>query len=440
MKLTGIFRILLVTFLASLIGPAQDLVLRNASVVDGRGHAVRVGMTVVIRSGRISAVYSGQLKRIDQGLKTIDLTGKFLIPGLIDSHYHTMPNRWPGTEGIARRRFVFLNGVTIVRDMAGDAIDLQSLAAQAADPKAEIPRIYYSALMAGPKWFADSRAVQISHGMKPGTAPWARLIDDQTDIRQAVADAKSSGAVAIKLYERLTPKQVMAITREAHKQGMKVWSHSAVFPASTRDVVAAGVDSISHSDGIIYAVLTPVWDEYRKIDWSAVDPESPPVVELLQQMKKKRIVLDATLHIYDENVEFDLERKPSEQNKWFIGQSEWAYSVTRLAHRLGVEIVAGTDYPERPRRRGVANIHLELESLVKHAGLTPLEAISAATLSAARLLGIEKDFGSIAVGKVADIIVLNADPSLDIRNTRKIELVLKAGVIHKYEVVPMAEQ
>jgi imidazolonepropionase-like amidohydrolase len=277
--------------------------------------------------------------------------------------------------------------------------------------------------------------------MTPGTAPWARMIDDKTDIRKAVADAKATGAVALKLYERLTADQVKALTAEAHRQGMKVWSHAAVFPAGPSDVVDAGVDSISHSDGLIYAAVTPVWEEYRKLKWKIVKPDAPQVVALLKEMRRKGVVLDATLHIYDENVEYDLEEKPENQNKWYVDQQEWAYQVTRLAHQLGVTIVAGTDYPERPRRRnGVANIHFEMELLTTKAGMTAAEALRAATLNGARLLGVDRLYGSIEPGKIADLVVIDGDPLADIRNTRRVAYIIKGGVPHKSEAVKMPDQ
>lgn len=433
--------ILLITSISPAQQPAateQVLVLSNVTIVDGRGGPAKANMTIVVKAGRIADIYSTGKKKSPRGATMMDLSGHYVIPGLVDSHYHFMPGRWPGAEGIARRRFAFLSGVTTGRDMAGDAIALAELARDGARPETEMPRVYYSALMAGPKWFTDRRAADISHGHASGQAPWARLVDTDSDIPKLVAEAKATGAVAIKLYERLPANLVTKITREAHRQGMKVWSHSAVFPARAVDVVAADVDSISHSDGIIYAAYGPVeadWNSYRKLNWSSIPANAPAVIALLEQMKKKKVTLDATLHLYGEYVTHEMSKNESERDKWELGRAAWAFDVTKLAHKHGVPIVAGTDLPERPRRRDFANMHLELELLVTKAGMTPAEAIAAATRNGARLLGIEHSYGTVTKRKVADLVVLTADPLADIRNTRKVAYVIKGGRVHKHEKV-----
>jgi hypothetical protein len=287
-------------------------------------------------------------------------------------------------------------------------------------------------LMAGSKWFGDRRAAEISHGLAPGTAPWARMIDEKTDVAEAVRNAKASGAGAIKLYEHLDAAQVTRITREAKRQGLKVWSHATIFPAGPVDAIAAGVDSLSHSDVLIYAAYgPPVWESYRKLDWTSISPDAPAVVDLLRKMKREGVVLDPTLNTYDEIVQFEMRKKEEERDKWELARAEWAYAVTRLAHKIGVKIVAGTDFPERPRRRSFANIHVEMELLVTKAGMTPAEAIMAATMNGAELLGIEESYGTLSKGKVADIVILEADPMINIRNTRKLAYVIKGGHVHK---------
>jgi imidazolonepropionase-like amidohydrolase len=420
----------------------QILALSNVTIIDGSGGPSRPGQTLLIADGRIADIFKTGSKKLPAGATVMDLSGDYVIPGLIDSHYHFMPGRWPGAEGIARRRFAFLSGVTTARDMAGDAIALAELAKDATRADVQAPRVYYSALMAGPEWFSDSRAAQISHGLPNGQAAWARVITAETDIAKVVAEAKATGAVAIKLYERLPAALVMKITREAHRQGLKVWSHSAIFPARPTDAVAAGVDSISHSDGLIYAAFGPPeadWNSYRKLDWRSVPVDAQPIIALLQRMRRRGTVLDATLHIYSEFAEYEMAKEESKRNKWEFERAEWAYAVTRLAHQYGVQIVAGTDLPERPRRRDFANIHLEMELLVTKAGMTPIEAIMAATLNGARLLGIDASYGTVARGKVADLVVLSADPLQDIRNTRKIVYIIKGGYVHKSEKVVMPE-
>jgi imidazolonepropionase-like amidohydrolase len=111
--------------------------------------------------------------------------------------------------------------------------------------------------------------------------------------------------------------------------------------------------------------------------------------------------------------------------------AEWSYMFTMRAHIRRVPIVAGTDVQETPTTRDFPNIHTEMELLVSKAGLTPLEAITAATRNGAQVLGVSDSYGTIAPGKIADLVVLSADPSVDIRNTTRIVYVIKGGKLHK---------
>jgi imidazolonepropionase-like amidohydrolase len=113
----------------------------------------------------------------------------------------------------------------------------------------------------------------------------------------------------------------------------------------------------------------------------------------------------------------------------------WTYGITRRAHQFGIPIVAGTDFSEHPESQDFPNIHIEMELLVSKCGLTPLEAITTATRNGATALGIEKSYGTVTKGKTADLVILSADPSADIRNTTKILYVIKGGRAHKREKV-----
>jgi imidazolonepropionase-like amidohydrolase len=164
-----------------------------------------------------------------------------------------------------------------------------------------------------------------------------------------------------------------------------------------------------------------------KIDWANIPVDAPAIVSLFQSMQKQGTIFDPTLYTTIDNPNRDVN-----DPRW-----EWIYQMTKLAHQHGVTIVAGTDTPERPRRREFPNIHLEMELLVTKAGLTPLEAITAATRNGAQALGIQDSCGTIAQGKVADLVVLSDDPIKDIRNTTKIAYVIKGGVAHKWEKTVM---
>ncbi|MGH7565208.1 MAG: amidohydrolase family protein, partial [Gemmatimonadota bacterium] len=135
-------------------------------------------------------------------------------------------------------------------------------------------------------------------------------------------------------------------------------------------------------------------------------------------------ILDATLFLYEPPVTADSSQTATSDR---AAAGEWAAAVTRRARELGVPVAAGSDAVGAEEEGALPNLHRELELLVDRAGFSPLEAIAAATGVSARTLGIEETVGTITSGKQADLIVLEADPSVDIRNTRAIVLVVKRG-------------
>lgn len=417
--------------------PAETIALANVTVIDGEGGAPKRGMTLVISGERIVDMFSIGSRKPPAGAQVIDLSNHYVIPGLIDSHYHFMLGLRSREAEEALRRFAFLGGITTVRDMAGDAIALAELARLAADRNVQSPRVYFSALMAGPTHLlGDKRVDEISRGLARGEAPWAKAITPETDIAKAVSEAKATGATGIKIYTDLTPEIVARLTAEAHKQGLKVWSHAAIYPGKPSDAVRAGVDVISHSMLAIAEAMDKVPQRYAGsyllLDYNSYGVESKAISNLLQLMVERGTFLDPTLVVTAR-----LER--TEPGKIFrdpARMAEWSYQFTMRAHIRRIPIVAGTDIFESPSTRQFPNIHTEMEMLVDKAGMTPLEAITAATRNGALVLGISKSFGTIAIGKVADLVVLSADPSTDIRNTTRIVYVIKGGKLYKRERAP----
>jgi imidazolonepropionase-like amidohydrolase len=313
--------------------------------------------------------------------------------------------------------------------MAGDAVELTILKKASEDGTVLSPRIYFSALMRGT---IDERMKGISHGLPIGEAPWALVVTGQTDIVKAVAGAKSTGATGIKLYSDLSLELIIKITNEAHKQGLKVWSHSAIYPVKPSDAVNAGVDVLSHSNLIVSEGMENVpsrYDSsYEYLDYNSVSIGSSAISNLLELMLINGTVLDPSMLVTSK-----LEN--TEKGKIFQDpkkMAEWSYMVTMRAHIRKIPIVAGTDIQESPRTQDYPNIHKEMELLVEKAGFTPLEAITSATRNGAQVLGVLDSYGTISIGKVADLVILKDDPSMDIKNTTKIYAVIKGGVIHEW--------
>jgi imidazolonepropionase-like amidohydrolase len=429
-----------------IVQPGEMLALTNVTVIDGNGGRPKSKMTLVISGERIAEMFPTGKKRLPAGVTVMDLSGQYVMPGLIDSHYHLIPYDKAKEEVIAR--FALLGGITGVRDLAGDGISLAELAKAARDNNVQSPRIYFSALMAGSTWFVDARVALMMRGLPAGQAAWARAIKPDTDIVKAVTEAKATGATGIKLYADLPPDVVKKITKEAHRQGLKVWSHATIYPSKPSDAVAAGVDVLSHSVMIAFELndkLPEVSDKssYRHIDWKNVSVDSPAVTALLQRMRKQGTILDDTiihtkLRLIPDIVKGQAALPEEKRLPGYADYVEsWTYGITRRAHEFGIPIVAGTDFSEHPESQDFPNIHTEMELLVTKCGLTPIEAITTATRNGAMALGIEKSYGTITKGKIADLVILSADPSANIQNTIKILYIVKGGKMYKREKVVM---
>ena len=407
----------------------------NATVIDGTGAAPVAKQTILVNHGLIEDIFETGSRTLPPDVRTVDLTGKFVIPGLIDSHVHvaTDPAGQDANAG-ATLRLALLGGLTSVRDMAGDGIALRELAARSRRADAELPRLYYASLMAGPSFFTDARTKASAHGGTPGEVPWMKAITPATDMKLAVRDAKATGATAIKIYADLPADLVKKITTEAHRQGMKVWSHSTVFPATALDEVDAGVDVISHAIYLYWAAIPNPPMHYAdrvppRSAYDSVPADGPAMQDLFAKMKAQNTVFDATLSILPR---FEAARASSFGLVDPRRAAQWAYDVTRAAKVAGVTICAGTDgMMPFGSHDSLPGLHGEMELLVTRAGFTPLEAITAATLNSALAIGAASTLGSIVPGKMADLVVLDANPVSDIRNTKRIVFVVRGGVIHQ---------
>jgi imidazolonepropionase-like amidohydrolase len=246
-----------------------------------------------------------------------------------------------------------------------------------------------------------------------------------------IASAKNAGVTGIKLYADLPAPLVKRVTTEAHREGLKVWAHATLAPAKPGDVIGAGADVISHIDMLVFEADSTLPSSIRAIfnraNYAAAPVDGPVVENVLRMMKTKGTLLDATLVAVNRvgaRAELDATRPHMHAMR------EWSFTLARRAHQIGIPFVAGTDFMGRPATDSTAALHDELVLLVTKAGLTALQAIQAATLNGARALGREREQGTIEPGKVADLVVLRADPLVDINNTRRIAYVIKGGHVH----------
>jgi len=389
----------------------------GASVLNSSGDRFDPNVTILVRGAKISAVGPTGSVAVPRDARTVRLSGRYIIPGLVNSHVHLATLAIPRDARAYLRRELY-SGVTMVRDMAGDIRLIAELKRESAQGEIIAPDIYYAALMAGESFFADSRTHDASRGLEPGTAPWMRAITATTDLRQAVAEAKGTGATAIKLYADLPASLVAAITTEAHRQRMLVWAHAAIFPARPSDVVDAGVEVMSHADFLAFESVTPfpgTFQAAKRTDlgrWQM----TPAVDSVLIKMKDRGTILDATIDVGYHN---PVPQWPSSLAPLLAGE----------AYRRGIKISAGTD-DDADWNDPNSALLTEIERLVHDVGMSTADALRSATLIGAQTIGEQDAAGILAEGRAANFVVLRASPLSDIHNLRGVVLVVKHGIPH----------
>ncbi|WCL54797.1 amidohydrolase family protein [Gimibacter soli] len=422
---------LVTAVLAGVLAPASAAdvtIYRDATIIDGKGGASVPHMAVIVEGETISAVTPvADLSATEMdGAKVVDLSGAYLMPGLIDSHQHmaTPPDH---PRALAQMRRDLYGGITAVRIMADDLRAVGDYARASAQGEIAAPDIYYAALMAGPDFFDDPRTAAAAKGVKPGTAPWMQAITPDTDMPLAIARAKGTSAIGVKLYDNLHPAELKRITAEAHKQGMFVWAHGMVFPSAPEDVVAAGVDVISHTCYLAYQVMNPrptTYKDRRPVETEKLQGgDNPVMAKIFRDMAAKGIALDATIRVYRE---MDDRYAATPKMKQPYCTADLAAILTKQAYDLGVKIVAGTDVVP-PREAAFPALYDELVLLNEKVGMPAGAVIRAATYEGARILGQDGTFGTIEAGKRADFIVTGSDPLASLANVRDIRFTVKRG-------------
>jgi imidazolonepropionase-like amidohydrolase len=377
--------------------------------------------TVLISNGKISSIFPDGSQTLPDSISIIRATGKYLIPGLIDTHVH-MATDPSGTDNRANTLKVLermlRSGITTVRDMAGDARILAGLSRDARVGDILSPDIYYSALMAGPEFFTDPRTHSSTVGGVAGEMPYMRAVTPTTDFVRTVAEAKGTGATGIKLYADLDPGTVDMIVAEATRQGLRVWGHAWLQRARPTDLINAGVSSISHAPLLLYETMDSIpaaWRHGQHDDkfWEDHIHADPA---MLAGMKSHHTILDATLLTYERLASQD-------SNRHYM--LPIVRRLTAQVYKAGVTICTGTDDDQEVFVQG------EMKALVRDAGMSNADVLIAATRNGALALGLESTTGTIEAGKTADLVVLGRNPLEDVDNIDSVYLVIKAGKIFR---------
>ncbi|MFH2005156.1 MAG: amidohydrolase family protein [bacterium] len=384
----------------------RALALRGATLIDGTGAAPLHRSVVILRNGRVEAVGTAELG-IPGDAELLDVSGRWLLPGLIDAHVHAR------TE--PHFKSLLLAGATALRNPAQGAPPSRTDDGQSTPPPHAPPR---------------PRVISAGPPIDRAPSPWpeADQVTSEEELREAVRRQVADGVDLIKLYVRLTPPLVAAAVEEAHAAGVPVLGDLAL--TSWTDAARAGIDFLSHATprhpsllpaDARDAFLAEIRDEH--VDplsrwFERVDLDGPEITEMITALADADVAVDPTLVAVRAQLTSSPHARVPEVWPKVLG-------LVRRLHQAGVRLLAGTDAP-RPMIPAGASLHRELALLVD-AGLSPTEALGAATGSSATALGLSADHGTITPGRRADLILLTADPLQDITNTESIDRILFAG-------------
>jgi len=382
---------------------AQTTLIRNVRILDGTGGPVTGPCDILIERGRIHRIApAGTIPIIAP--QVIDAAGRFVIPGLIDLHAHVY-------RGDLLSGFLYF-GITTIRDQGSSMAPLVAYADGIAAGLVAGPRIGYGGFQFYSDWPFDEEQWR---GIEPEADP--------DHVRRAVTLAQAFGAQHIKTRTFRRWDINARMIAEAHRLGMRVTGHcSHLLP-----LIAAGMDAKEHFGMCESRGNTYMYEDLVQLFRATQIAVVPTIVyfDFAVRLNERPALLDDDEELKpflptQENFEWMINLNAERRKAW-VRDVQNSREATIKLFRAGVTIGTGTDVWQVP-----TGVHLELEQLVA-AGLTPAQAIHAATGGAARILGAERDLGTIEVGKWADLILLDANPLLDIRNTRKIWGVMQYG-------------
>ena len=405
---------------------APTLAITGATLIDGTGAAPVEDAAVVIHKGRIVAAGPRAKVKIPHGAQIVDAQGKTILPGLWDMHAHFEQVEW-GPIYLAA-------GVTTVRDCGNELEFITAVRDAIAQGRGLGPRLLLA-------------------GVVDGSGPMAigvERVDTPEQARLWTNRYHAAGFQQMKIYSSVTLENLKAVADEAHHLGMTVTGHVPQ-GLTAYQTVPAGEDQINHISYIADIMQPPLPDNATRAERrnaaANLDVDSAEAKKALTFLKDHHTVVDPTIALFElftattakppASFEPGINKipqvlaqqltdvgPPNENSE--VGEKIFQKSIAIVGalHRSGVPIMAGTDQAVPGH-----SLHREIELYVQ-AGFTPMEAIQAATLVPARVLGLEKETGTVEKGKRADLILINGNPLEDIHNTRNVEYVITNGTMY----------
>ena len=424
---------------------APVVALTNVRVIDGTGAPPRDAQTLILRGGLIAEIGEAARVSVPADAETLDLTGRSVIPGLVMVHEHLYYPTGPGVYGQLGESFTRLylaGGVTTMRT-GGNMNGYMDL---------NLKRAIESGQKAGPA--IDATAPYLNG---PNTFQQMTAIASASQARQHVEYWAAQGATSLKAYMQISRAALGEAITVAHKHGMKVTGHLCSVTYS--EATDLGIDNLEHG---FLAATDFVADKQADTcpgqgrgqqSIAQLDENSQPFKTLVRKLIDKGVALTSTLTVFETftpgrpmppglevltpqlKQQFEQAHARVSQGgppgnpspNTYVQLFPKAMALERAFARAGGMLIAGTD----PTGAGGVipgfSNQRQVELLVE-AGFTPLEAISIGTLNGARFLEREKSIGSIAAGKQADLVVVNGDPSANVADIRKVEIVFRQGV------------
>ena len=405
----------------------ETLILYGATLIDGTSTKPKTDSVILINDSKIQAVtnqtaYRDYLSDYDNRSQTIErvvnLTGKYIIPGLFDMHAHVagvLKNSYDHITSENTLGMLLDHGITTIRNPGGPTNESVSL-------KEDV----FKGTIKGPEIFTAGRLLNSPELPVP-------FVEDQVtseeEVRQEVRRQAVTGVDYIKVYVGLEPDLVKAAIDEAHNQGIKVIGH--LYHTSWTDAANLGIDFLTHGVPVSPFLLSEDKQQIFNLTgggpfdhslWlDLVDLNSNEIRNMIDSLIENQIPVDPTLNVYEAIFKQGFPDLQNEQ-RW-----NKTLQLTKMMHDNGVKILSGTDIPNFELVPG-ESLHHELELLVE-ASINPMDVIKIATRNGAEALDLINQTGTIEPGKQADILILSANPAEDIENTKEIEAVISNGRI-----------
>lgn len=413
----------LIQLLVAATAQAGGKALVGATVVDIHGDQPIENAVVLVEDERIVALGAAGEVAVPADAEVVDVSGLWLIPGMMNMHVHLgliLPGKMEAELAQESEAALALRMASAARGALQAGVTTIRLPGEHAHGDIAVKRAIERGDFAGPRIFSAGEALAITggHGSEAGKTyadgPYELVKKARQEISRGASWVKIliSGGIATDgggiAQPLMTPEEINAVVDAAHRFGARVAAHSGS-SAATEVAVDAGSDSIEHGYFLDRKILRKM---KQRGTWLV------PTIVVSQPATEPFFTRIGSPDWY-------LERRNS------VGEEHWAMLQTAIEE--GVNIALGTDQLPQEPNDGTTATAREAQYYVE-AGMTPLQALRAATIEPARMLGAEGETGSLEVGKYADIVAVSADPTEDIKALRDIRLVMKGGVIYRNEL------